>query len=62
MIGVTAMPADTNCYRDIFGGWLVGQMELVAGALASLERGGRMKETIKRAIWPRRRSSHFSPW
>jgi acyl-CoA thioesterase YciA len=35
------MPADTNVYGDIFGGWLVGQMDLAAGALASRKSGGR---------------------
>jgi acyl-CoA thioesterase YciA len=29
-----AMPADTNANGDIFGGWLVSQMDLAAGALA----------------------------
>ena len=41
MIRVSTMPSDTNCYGDIFGGWLVGQMDLAAGAFASLECGGR---------------------
>lgn len=40
-IRVTAMPADTNVYGDIFGGWLVGQMDLAAGALASRKSRGR---------------------
>lgn len=40
-IRVTAMPADTNVYGDIFGGWLVGQMDLAAGALASRRSRGR---------------------
>lgn len=31
-----AMPADTNANGDIFGGWLVSQMDLAA-AIASLE-------------------------
>lgn len=29
-----AMPADTNANGDIFGGWLVSQMDLAAGILA----------------------------
>jgi len=29
-----AMPADTNANGDIFGGWLVSQMDLGAGILA----------------------------
>lgn len=31
-----AMPADTNASGDIFGGWLVSQMDL-AGAIAALK-------------------------
>ena len=31
-----AMPADTNANGDIFGGWLVSQMDLV-GAIAALK-------------------------
>jgi acyl-CoA thioesterase YciA len=34
-IRVTAMPADTNPYRGVFGGWLMAQMALGAGSLAS---------------------------
>ena len=40
-IRVTAMPADANFYGDIFGGWLVGQMDLAASALASRRSNGR---------------------
>lgn len=40
-IRVTAMPADTNVYGDIFGGWLLGQMDLAAGSAASRRCGGR---------------------
>ncbi|MDX1527455.1 MAG: acyl-CoA thioesterase, partial [Gammaproteobacteria bacterium] len=29
-----AMPADTNAYGDIFGGWLLAQMDLAAGSYA----------------------------
>ena len=35
MIRATAMPADTNPYGGVFGGWLMSQMALGAGALAS---------------------------
>jgi acyl-CoA thioesterase YciA len=41
MIRVTAMPADTNPYGGIFGGWLMSQMALGSGALASREGAGR---------------------
>ncbi|NWP47782.1 acyl-CoA thioesterase, partial [Escherichia coli] len=30
-IRVSTMPADANAYGDIFGGWLMGQMDLAAG-------------------------------
>ena len=40
MIRVTAMPADTNPYGGVFGGWLMGQMGLACGSFASrLSRG-----------------------
>ncbi len=31
-IRVTAMPADTNPYGGVFGGWLMAQMALGAGS------------------------------
>ena len=40
-IRVTAMPADANPYGDIFGGWLMGQMDLAADSVASRHAGGR---------------------
>ena len=44
LIRVTAMPADTNPYGGVFGGWLMSQMALGAGALAS--RVGRGKAVV----------------
>ncbi len=41
LIRVTAMPADTNPYGGVFGGWLMSQMALGAGALASREGEGK---------------------
>ena len=35
VIRATAMPTDANPYGGVFGGWLMGQMALGAGALAS---------------------------
>ena len=35
LIRVTAMPSDTNPYGGVFGGWLISQMALGAGSLAS---------------------------
>jgi acyl-CoA thioesterase YciA len=37
-----AMPADTNAYGDIFGGWLLGQMDLAGGAYAIVRARGRV--------------------
>ncbi len=34
VVRVTAMPADTNPEGDIFGGWLMSQMDLAAGSVA----------------------------
>jgi acyl-CoA thioesterase YciA len=36
-----AMPADTNPNGDIFGGWLVSQMDLAAGNIAKQRSQGR---------------------
>ena len=40
-IRVTAMPTDMNPYGGVFGGWLMCQMALGAGSLASREGQGR---------------------
>ena len=36
-IRTLAMPADTNAAGDIFGGWVMSQMD-IAGAIAAVER------------------------
>ena len=41
LIRVTAMPADTNPYGGVFGGWLMSQMALAAGSLASRTTRGK---------------------
>jgi acyl-CoA thioesterase YciA len=41
-IQTLAMPADTNANGDIFGGWLVSQMDLAAGVLAKKIANGRV--------------------
>ena len=41
LIRATAMPADTNPYGGVFGGWLMSQMALGAGAVASREGEGK---------------------
>lgn len=40
-IRTIAMPADTNPAGDIFGGWLMAQMDLAAGNAATLRARGR---------------------
>jgi len=40
-IRVTAMPADANPSGDIFGGWLMAQMDLAAGLVAMRVAHGR---------------------
>ena len=40
-VRVVAMPADTNPYGDIFGGWLMCQMDSAAGSVASRHSHGR---------------------
>ena len=40
-IRTIAMPADTNPAGDIFGGWLMSQMDLAAGNIAALTARGR---------------------
>ena len=41
LIRVTAMPTDTNPYGGVFGGWLMSQMALAAGSLASRTAQGK---------------------
>ena len=35
------MPADTNPYGGVFGGWLMGQLGLACGSFASRKSGGK---------------------
>jgi len=41
IVRVTAMPADTNPYGGVFGGWLMGQMGLACGSFASRRTRGK---------------------
>ena len=41
LIRTTAMPADTNPYGGVFGGWLMGQMGLACGSFASRHAKGK---------------------
>lgn len=47
VIRVTAMPTDLNPYGGVFGGWLMSQLALGAGSLAS--RTGQGKAVVVRA-------------
>ena len=40
-IRTIAMPADTNPAGDIFGGWLLSQMDIAGGAVANRRARGR---------------------
>ena len=37
-----AMPADTNPHGDVFGGWLLSQMDVAGGTHAIAHTGGRV--------------------
>jgi acyl-CoA thioesterase YciA len=41
LVRVIAMPADANPNGDIFGGWLLSQMDMAGGSLAMRRAGGR---------------------
>jgi acyl-CoA thioesterase YciA len=41
-IRTIAMPADTNPHGDIFGGWLLCQMDLAGASVAVRRAGGRV--------------------
>jgi len=41
-IRTLAMPADTNPNGDIFGGWLMSQMDIAGGTFAYQRAGGRV--------------------
>ena len=45
MLRTLAMPADTNPNGDIFGGWLLSQMD-IAGGLAAKQRAGSRVATV----------------
>lgn len=44
-IRTLAMPADTNPAGDIFGGWVLSQMD-IAGSIAAVERTGGRTVTV----------------
>ncbi|MFD2236257.1 acyl-CoA thioesterase [Aureimonas populi] len=41
-VRVPAMPADANAAGDIFGGWVMSQMDLAAGIRGAERAGGRV--------------------
>ena len=41
-IRAIAMPADANGNGDIFGGWIMSQMDLAGGSVASMRAHGRV--------------------
>ena len=49
MIRVVAMPADTNSSGDIFGGWLMSQMDLAAWICARKKTPHRLVTVIAHA-------------
>ncbi|MDE1568934.1 acyl-CoA thioesterase [Aquabacter sp. P-9] len=49
-IRTIAMPADTNPNGDIFGGWLMSQMDLAAGNVATRRARGRAATVAVEAI------------
>ena len=61
-IRVTAMPADTNPYGGVFGGWLMGQMGLACGDELSiyvdLKKQGRTSLTLAARAIARARDSN----
>jgi acyl-CoA thioesterase YciA len=42
VIRTIAMPADANPAGDIFGGWLMAQMDMAAASVATRRAGGRV--------------------
>lgn len=50
VIRTVAMPADTNPSGDIFGGWLMSQMDLAAGNMAGRVAQGRAATVSVEAI------------
>ncbi len=50
MIRAVAMPADTNPSGDIFGGWLMAQMDLAGGIAAGRHARGRVATVAVEAM------------
>lgn len=50
VIRVIAMPADTNPAGDIFGGWLMGLMDLAGASVATRRARGRVATVAAEAM------------
>jgi acyl-CoA thioesterase YciA len=50
VVRTVAMPSDTNPAGDIFGGWLMWQMDFAAGSVAARRAGGRCVTVAVEAI------------
>ena len=50
VIRTTAMPADANPAGDIFGGWLMSQMDLAASSIATQRAAGRVATVAVEAM------------
>ena len=50
VIRTTAMPADANPAGDIFGGWLLAQMDLAAASVATRRARGRVATVAVEAM------------
>ena len=50
IIRTQAMPADTNQNGDIFGGWIMSQMDLAGGMLATEIARGRIATVAVEAM------------
>lgn len=65
MIRAVAMPADTNPSGDIFGGWLMAQMDLAGGIAAGRHARGRVATVAVEAmsfLLPVKVSDEVSVW
>jgi acyl-CoA thioesterase YciA len=49
-IRTQAMPKDTNPNGDIFGGWLLGQMDVAGGVTAAVRAKGRVATVAIKAM------------
>ena len=49
-VRVVAMPSDTNANGDIFGGWVLSQMDLACGIAASERARGRVATVAVEAM------------